>query len=206
MEPISIFRDNPRGVTERLARATVGIAGVGGVGSNVAWLLARAGLGRLIVADHDRVEPSNLNRQFYFMDQVSLPKVAALADNLARIRSGLDIVTHRTMLDRESSCRLFAGADLLVEALDRDVSKIMLLESWMTGLPGVPIVSCSGLAGEGRSEDVRIDRREGLTIVGDQTSDLSGGTLSSRVCLVASLMAAEVVSILLRSRPSGRGR
>jgi sulfur carrier protein ThiS adenylyltransferase len=191
-----IFRDNPPGVTGCLSLASVGIAGVGGVGSNVAWMLARAGLGRLTMIDVDCVEERNLNRQFYFGDQIGMSKVGALALNLRRINPALDLVAHQTRIDRDSACKLFRDVDILVEALDLESSKVMLLESWMEGLPGVPIISCSGLAGEGHLEALRVDRRDGLIIVGDQESDLSEGTLSSRICMVAAMMASEAISIL----------
>ena len=198
MEDVSVnlFSDCPSGLAPLLRSATVGIAGAGGIGSNVAWLLARAGTGRLVVADHDVVETSNLNRQFYFLDQVGRPKTEALGENLKRINPGLELVLHRERIVPGNACSLFREADLLVEALDRESVKVMLLESWLLGLPGIPVVACSGLAGEGGTDDVRVDRRSGLTIVGDQSSDLSLGTLSSRVCLVASMMANEAISLL----------
>jgi sulfur carrier protein ThiS adenylyltransferase len=191
-----MFRDNPPGVAECLSRTSVGIAGAGGIGSNVAWMLVRAGLGRLVVVDFDHVEERNLNRQFYFRDQTGMSKVDALAESLLRINPGLDLTAHRTLIDRDNACGLFGGTDVLIEALDLEDTKVMLLESWLEGLPGVPIVSCSGLAGEGPLETLRVDRRDGLIIVGDQESDLSAGTLSSRVCMVAAMIACETVSIL----------
>jgi sulfur carrier protein ThiS adenylyltransferase len=195
-EPAVMFRDNPPGVAECLQRASVGIAGIGGIGSNVAWMLVRAGVGRLTVIDLDRVEERNLNRQFYFQDQIGMSKADALARSLMRINPGLELAARRTLIDRDNACGLFTDADLLIEALDLEPAKVMLLESWLEGLPGVPVVSCSGLAGERRVEALRIDRRDGLTIVGDQESDLSEGTLSPRICLVAAMMAGEAISIL----------
>lgn len=192
----NLFRDCPPGLAPLLHRSTVGIAGAGGIGSNVACLLARAGTGRLIIADHDVVETSNLNRQFYFLDQVGRPKIDALGENLLRINPALELELHGETIAPGNACGLFGKADLLVEALDREDVKVMLLESWLLGLPGVPVVACSGLAGEGCTDEVRVDRRSGLTIVGDQSSDLSLGTLSSRVCLVASMMANEAISLL----------
>ena len=191
-----IFRDNPPGVTEAMQGCTVGLAGAGGIGSNVAAALVRAGLGRLIVADFDRIEPANLNRQYYFTDQIGFPKVVALRRNLELIHPGVRVDVHERMLDSESAGALFSDADILVEALDGEEAKVMLLESWFSLLPGVPVVSCSGLAGYGGTDSIRIDRREGLVIVGDQESDLSLGTLSSRVGIVANMMANEVISII----------
>lgn len=192
----AMFRDNPPGITDCLSEASVGIAGAGGIGSNVAWMLVRSGIGRLTIADHDVVEERNLNRQYYYRDQIGVPKVGALAENLLRIRPELDLTMHRVRIDRENACTLFAGTDLLVEALDLEEAKVMLLESWLGGLPGIPVVSCSGLAGEGRLEELRLDRRIRLTLVGDQRTPLSEGTLSPRISMVAAMMAAEAIAIL----------
>ena len=96
-----MFADNPAGVFEALSRATVGIAGAGGIGPTVAVLLARAGAGRLVVADFDDVEARNLNRQSYFLDQVGMPKVQALGQTLARISPLIRYEGFAARLDRE---------------------------------------------------------------------------------------------------------
>ncbi|HOI43193.1 MAG TPA: ThiF family adenylyltransferase, partial [Elusimicrobiales bacterium] len=77
-----IFSRHDPAVLAALRPAVVGIAGAGGLGSNIALALARAGVGRLILADFDKVEPSNLNRQQYTVDQIGRRKVKALKDNL----------------------------------------------------------------------------------------------------------------------------
>ena len=105
----------------------IGIAGVGGIGSNVALNLVRSGIDRLTLVDFDRVEPSNLNRQFYFADQVGRLKVEALAENLRRIRTGLRLVTRAERIDPHNCRVLFADCELIVEGLDRIGDKKMLL-------------------------------------------------------------------------------
>jgi len=196
-----LFKDNPPGVTETMQACTVGLAGAGGIGSNVASALVRAGLGKLVVADYDRIEPSNLNRQYYFTDQIGFPKVVALRRNLELINPEVQVETHERMIDTRNAASIFSGADILVEALDLDEAKVMILETWLSGFPGVPVVSCSGVAGYGRTDRIRVDRREGLIIVGDQESELSQGTLSARVGIVASIMANEIIAII-RGRAS----
>lgn len=192
-----VFSDNPPGLTSLLATARVGIAGCGGIGSNVAMLLARAGVGTLVIADHDSVVTRNLNRQHYFAPHIGMPKVSALKDQIEDIRSGTTVETHETMIDPGNAVLLFEGCDLLVEALDLDESKEMLLCAWLEGMPDTPVIACSGIAGSGAPERIRADRRgRGLTVVGDGISDLGQGTLSARVSLVASMMALEAVRIL----------
>ena len=190
------FRDNPPGLTGLLNTSSVGITGAGGVGSNVAASLIRAGVGRLVIADFDSVELHNLNRQFFFRDQIGYPKVEALKYNLELINPDAEIEIHTRLIDPENACSFFADCDVLVEAVDREETKVMLLESWLRGLPGKPVFSCSGIAGFGKTDSIRVDRRQNLTIVGDQESNLALGTLSARVAVVAAMMANEIIEYL----------
>jgi sulfur carrier protein ThiS adenylyltransferase len=201
----SAFRDNPPGLTVRLDTSSVGIAGAGGIGSNVAALLVRAGMGRLVIADFDSVELHNLNRQFFFRDQIGYPKVEALKYNLQLINPDAEIVIHNRHIDHDNACSLFCDCDVLAEAVDSEESKVVLLESWLAGFDDKPVFSCSGIAGSGRTDSIRVDRRRNLTIVGDQESRLSLGTLSSRVAIVAAMMANEIIEYLLLSAPDQIG-
>jgi len=194
-----MFSDNPTGVCSALGSATVGVAGAGGIGSNVCIALTRAGIRRLVVVDMDTVELRNLNRQQYYLDQVGEVKVRALAVNLLRINPDLRIETHETRIEPDNACSLFEGCDVLVEALDSESEKVMLLEAWLSGMGKVPVVACSGLAGSGRTGLLKVDRRNNLTIVGDQASELELGTLSSRVAIVANMMANEVIQLMICS-------
>ena len=146
-----IFERNVPGTTEKLQRATVGIAGCGGLGSNAAMLLARAGVGRLILADPDAVELSNLNRQHYFRSDVGRPKVEALADHLRAVDPAIALALHPAELAPGDVPKVFAEADLLVEAFDLAERKRWLIESWCRAFPGRPIVAASGLSGAGRT-------------------------------------------------------
>lgn len=196
-EETNAFRDNPPGLTFFLNRSTVGIAGAGGIGSNMAAILTRAGIGRLVISDFDSVELPNLNRQFYFRDQIGYPKVEALKHNLELINPEVRIEIHNRIIDTQNACPIYSECDLLVEAFDSAEAKVMLLETWLAGLPGRPVIACSGLAGYGRTDLIRVDRREDFTLVGDQKSDLSQGTLSARVGIVANMMANEVIELLV---------
>ncbi len=197
-EENSTFQKNPPGITQLLSKSSVGIAGAGGIGSNVATLLTRAGIGKLVIADFDSVELSNLNRQFYFTDQIGYPKVEALRRNLMLINPEAEIEIHNRPIDHENARGIFASCDILVEAVDREETKVMLLGSWLEGFPNKQVFSCSGIAGYGRTDLIRVDRRENLTIVGDQKSDLSLGTLSSRVSIVAAMMANEIIDYIIQ--------
>ena len=193
-------------LTERerhiLENAKVGIAGAGGLGSNVAMLLVRAGMKKLVIADFDIVNESNLNRQFFFRRQLGEKKIAALAENLRMIEPDLDLSLHDVRLTPENTDFVFAGCNVVVEAFDSAEAKAMLLHSLLP--TGKPIVSATGLAGWGRSNDIRV-RKVGrnLILVGDQTRDVRDGfaPVGVRVGIVAAMQANSVVSLLLGEDP-----
>lgn len=193
-------------LTERerrvLESARVGIAGAGGLGSNAAMLLVRAGLKRLAIADFDVVAESNLNRQFFFRRQIGERKTAALADNLRMIEPELSLELHDLRLTAENIREVFADCQIVVEAFDSAEAKSMLLDSLLP--TGRPVVSAIGLAGWGRSNDIRL-RKVGrnLILVGDQTRDVRDGfaPVGVRVGIAAAMQANSVVSILLGEEP-----
>jgi len=195
LEALMVARHTP-GVHEKIKGSTVGIAGLGGLGSAVAVALARIGVGRLILADFDVVEPSNLNRQQYFIDQLGMTKAAALEANLKRINPYVEYETHCIRLTPDNIPTLFAEADVLVEAFDRADQKAMLLQSFS----GKPIVAASGLAGYGSGETIGV-RRMGkwIHIVGDlETGAEPGcGLMAPRVGIAAHMQANVVLRLLL---------
>ena len=182
-----------------LERARIGIAGAGGLGSNCAMHLVRAGVRRLVVADFDVVGESNLNRQFFFRDQLGMKKVDALKANLLRIDPEAEIEAVDVRLDAATARTLFAGCDIVVEAFDAVAAKAMFLGALMP--LGTRLVTASGLAGWGRSNAIRL-RRMGARVVavGDgETSvgDAGMAPVSPRVGIAAAMEANAVVSWLL---------
>lgn len=181
-----------------LEAARVGIAGAGGLGSNCAMHLVRAGVRHLVLADFDRVAASNLNRQFFFRDQIGEKKVEALAENLLRIDPDLDLELHDLRLDSANLAGIFTACSIVAEAFDRAEAKAMLLS---TLLPlGMPVVAVSGIAGFGRSSAVGI-REIGrkLVMIGDGTSGVDGELFPSspRVGIAAAMQANTVIARLL---------
>lgn len=203
LEALMAARHTP-GVHARVKAATVGIAGLGGLGSAIAIALARTGVGHLVLADFDVVEPSNLNRQQYFVDQIGLPKVEALSANLARINPYVRISAHPVRLTPQNVPALFKGVDVMVEAFDGAEVKVMLLESFGTAFPGTPVVMASGLAGHGPGGTLRI-RKLGphVYVVGDLESDArpGRGLMAPRVGVAAHLQANCVLRLLLGEEP-----
>ena len=142
------------GVHEKVKRATVGIAGAGGLGSAIAIALARTGIGQLIIADFDIVEPSNLNRQQYFLDQIGTPKVYALRDIIGRINPHVRVTACHLRLTADNISEVFGSVQILVEAFDRADQKTMLIETFATMFADRPIVAGSGMAGFGTTNTI----------------------------------------------------
>src|SRR4030067_3070652 len=126
-ESLMMARHTP-GVHQKIKKSVVGIAGLGGLGSNVAMALARIGLGTLILVDFDIVEPSNLNRQQYFLHQIGMPKVEAFQENISRINPYVKVQIYNEKLDRNNMERIFKEAEVVVEAFDRAEEKAMLIK------------------------------------------------------------------------------
>jgi sulfur carrier protein ThiS adenylyltransferase len=188
-------------IENHLKKFRVGIAGAGGLGSNCAAALARTGIGTLVIADFDKVEPSNLSRQYYFVDQVGMMKTAALKENLIRIRPEINIVVHKVKLNRKNITTIFAGCHVIVEAFDKAEMKEMLIETVQKELPGIPLIVGSGMAGWGNTEILKFRKiDETLFVCGDELSEVSENspTLAPRVGIVASMQANTVVEILMK--------
>ncbi|MDD2581678.1 MAG: sulfur carrier protein ThiS adenylyltransferase ThiF [Desulfuromonadaceae bacterium] len=199
LEGLMVSRHTP-GVHHRLKQASVGIAGVGGLGSAVAVALARIGVGRLVIADFDVVEPSNLNRQQYFIDQIGHNKVDALVENLQRINPYITVEPHCVLLGPENIPAVFSGCSVLVEAFDRAEMKAMLVNRALESLPQSTVVAASGVAGHGPNNTIstrRVSRR--LYLVGDDVSEAApgNGLMAPRVGIAAHHQANQVVRILL---------
>lgn len=194
---------NTPGTQAILSKATVGIAGIGGLGSNVAVHLARCGIGRLILADFDVVEISNLNRQHYDRRHIGMKKTDAIKDVLQHINPDLELVTHDAYLDRTNIKTIFEGVDVMVEAFDLAENKSMLMDEWLENLGKMPLVTASGMAGLGPANDIRTRKMgEQLYVVGDlcTESTVGNGLMAPRVILAAAHQSHAVLRILLDQR------
>lgn len=199
LEALLVARHTP-GVHQRIKAATVGIAGLGGLGSQVAVALARIGIGRLVLADFDVVEPSNLNRQQYFIDQIGMSKVEALESTLRRVNPSVELATHNVMLDADNIPVLFAGCRILVEAFDRADQKEMLINTALSNLPDTVVIGASGVAGFEPSESIRVHRLSSkFFVVGDlrTAAGLGVGLMAPRVGVGAHVQANLALRILL---------
>jgi sulfur carrier protein ThiS adenylyltransferase len=187
-------------INAHLSLFRVGIAGAGGLGSNCAVALARCGVGTLVISDFDVVEPANMNRQYYFINQVGILKPFALKENIAKINPDITVIAHPVKLDKSNIPEIYAGCDVIVEAFDSDEMKEMLTETVLTGMPGIPVIIGSGVAGWGNNEAIRYRKvDETLYVCGDETTQVTDEMppLAPRVAIVANMQANTVIEILM---------
>jgi sulfur carrier protein ThiS adenylyltransferase len=186
-------------IKEKLKLKTVGIAGAGGLGSNCAVALARVGIGRLIIADFDVVSENNLNRQYYFYDQINTKKVIALKENIRRINPHVLIDAHDLRLTSGNILEIFTGCDVIVEAFDQADQKEMLIETILSEMPEKPLVIGLGMAGWGMNDSIHCRRVENLYICGDEVSEIRPDLqpIAPRVGMVSNMQANVVLELLL---------
>ena len=184
---------------DKVKGATVGIAGLGGLGSNIALSLARLGVGRLILVDFDRVELSNVNRQAYFIDHIGMVKVEALRALIQKVNPFVTVETHEARVNRDNVVSLFQRVDVLVEAFDQPISKAELSETILTKTK-IPLVAESGMAGPHSSNSIVTRKiRKGFYLCGDGVSDISSGEslMAPRVAIAAGHQANMVLRLLI---------
>lgn len=201
MEHLLVARHTP-GVHEKVRKSVVGIMGLGGLGSLVAVALARIGVGKLIISDYDVVEPSNLNRQQYFTDQIGMKKTEAMAVNLGRINPYVRLETIDEKLTEDSIPRLFKDVDVLAECFDDPVMKAAALRAALTGLTGAGYVGTSGLAGFADNNLIRTrELFPRVYLVGDETSAAGQGQglMAPRVGIAAHHQANQILRLLLKA-------
>ena len=195
-----IFERNVKGSTAILQKAAVAVAGCGGLGSNAAVSLVRAGVGKLILVDFDVVEASNLNRQHFFQEDIGRPKTEALSRYLRAINPGVIVEAHQVKLAPRDVGALFAEADLLIEAFDQAEAKAWLIEAWCIAFPSRPIVIGSGLAGLGDTNSLRVRKAGMIYVCGDEKSDMAMGLCAARVNIAANMQANVAIEILVEKQ------
>jgi sulfur carrier protein ThiS adenylyltransferase len=183
-------------------KVTIGIAGAGGLGSNCAMHLVRAGFKNLVIADYDNVSPSNLNRQFFFADQIGKQKIQALKENLLRIESRLNLTLHNIKLTGENLATVFKDCDVVAEAFDTAEAKEMFLTALIP--TSKKLVSVSGIAGWGRSNSIKVRSvGKNLILIGDcNTSENKDAGIfpeSPRVGIAAAMQANSIIALFLGS-------
>ena len=165
-----------RELQEKIGAARVAVCGLGGLGSNIAILLARAGVGHLHLIDFDRVDLSNLNRQQYFVSQLGRYKTEALAETLEQVAPYCAVTLDTLRVIEDSIPALFAGDGYICEAFDAAEAKAMLINGVLEHFPETWLVASSGMAGLSSANTIRTRRVAGrFYLCGDETSDVDGG-------------------------------
>lgn len=183
-----------------LKTKTVGIAGCGGLGSNCAVALARVGIGKLIIADFDKIEESNLNRQYFFWDQIGEVKSHTLKKNIERINPAVKVISHNVFIEESNFKDLFKNCDLVIEAFDRPDSKEMIVRAMSKFFPDKTLIMGIGMSGFGENNTIKETKYDNLIICGDQQSEVSDENppLAPRVGIVSNMQANVALDILLK--------
>ena len=183
----------------RFSSATVAICGLGGLGSNIAVALARAGIGKLLLIDFDRVDITNLHRQQYKANQIGLYKTDALAENISEISPYTEVETVIQKITEENFAVLLKDSDIVCEAFDNAESKAMLVNGILEQMPDCYLVAASGMAGMDTPNTIRTRKvMKRFYLCGDEVSDVADtvGLVSARVMLCAAHQAHTVLRIL----------
>lgn len=194
-----LLKRNVKGTSEKLKEAKVCILGLGGLGSNVAVLLARLGIGSLKLVDFDTVEVSNLNRQQYRISHIGIKKTEAMKNIIREINPFVEVEILDIKVDRENIYSIVGDIEIVVEAFDRAETKAMLMEELLTNTNKI-VVSASGMAGLGSANEIVTRKiRNNFYLIGDNYSDYEEylGIMSTRVMICAAHQANMVLRLIL---------
>ena len=196
-EKIMIER-HTKNVYNKLKLSAVAIAGLGGLGSNVAIALARAGIGHLHLVDFDKVDISNLNRQQYSIKHIGLYKTEALKSIINEINPYIEITYDTVKVTEDNVKILFKQYTYICEAFDSPEAKAMLINS--LPLSEKKIVAASGMAGYLSSNTI-VTRKitNNFYLCGDGVTDSQdvNGLMAPRVMICAAHEANQIVRLIL---------
>lgn len=190
---------------EKIKNTKILIAGSGGLGSNAAMMLVRCGFEQLTLIDYDDIEPSNLNRQYFFSDQVGQAKVIALQENLLRINPNLKLTIIKDKLNIDNVNTFIENQDIILEAFDDVNAKKTIVEACHNF--SKYIIAVSGLAGVGNSDNIIVRRiNSKFYIVGDFKSDINLNLppMAPRVMIAAAKQVDIILSIVIGNKEVGR--
>ncbi|WP_320950225.1 sulfur carrier protein ThiS adenylyltransferase ThiF [Fusobacterium sp.] len=194
-----LLKRNVKGISKKLKKTRVCILGLGGLGSNVAVLLARSGIGFLKLVDFDTVEASNLNRQQYRISHIGIKKTEAMKSIIKEINPFVETEVLDIKIDRKNIYSTVGDIEIVVEAFDRAETKAMLMEELLTNTNKI-VVSASGMAGLGSANEIVTRKiKDNFYLVGDNYSDYEEylGIMSTRVMICAAHQANIVLRLIL---------
>jgi molybdopterin/thiamine biosynthesis adenylyltransferase len=188
----------------RLAKSRVAVVGAGGLGGQVILLLARVGVGTLVVVDCDLFDETNLNRQALCIEEtLGEPKARVAAEAVAAINPGVRVIPHQVRLNADVIDGILAGCDVVVDGLDNAPDRLLLQDA--AGRLGVPMVH-GALAGfEGRVMTVFPGDAGVKQLYGEAASGTDPdrpeavlGVPAVTAALIGTFQAMEVLKILLK--------
>lgn len=199
MEAQLMARHTPE-VHNKIKKFSIGIAGLGGLGSNAAVSLARVGVGKLLLVDFDVVEPSNLNRQQYFIKHIGMKKIEALKEVISWCNPFVEVDTLDTFINKNNAVDIFKNVDIIIEAFDNPVSKAVLTNAVLTKMRDKKIICASGMAGYFSSNTIRTKKvNKNFYLVGDMENEAKPGVglMAPRVSIAANHEANAVLRIIM---------
>ena len=197
-----LLKRNVKGISKKLKKTRVCILGLGGLGSNVAVLLTRSGIGFLKLADFDTIEASNLNRQQYRVSHIGMKKTQAMKSIIREINPFVEVDILDIKADRENIYSIVGDIEIVVEAFDRAETKAMILEELLTDKNKI-VVSASGMAGLGSANEIVTRKiKDNFYLIGDNYSDYEeySGIMSTRVMICAAHQANMVLRLILEEK------
>ena len=199
----ALIERHGKDIYKKLINSRVAIAGLGGLGSNVAIALARAGIGKLFLVDFDTVDITNLNRQQYFTEDIGRKKTEALSAIIRKINPVIKLETADTYVTEENALSLFKDYPIVCECFDKAENKAMLINTLLGQSDNITVVSASGMAGYGSSNTITTSHpMERLYLCGDKISGIEQGMglMAPRVALCAMHQANTVLEIILENK------
>ena len=187
-------------VYDQLKAGRVAICGLGGLGSNIAISLVRAGVGHIHIIDYDTVDITNLNRQQYLPEQIGTLKTKALGEQLLKINPYIDLKITNIKISEDNMNQLFVDEDIVCEAFDVPETKAMLTEQMLMNHRDKILIGASGLAGYNSSNLIQTKKiTKNFYLCGDGTSDIDsfGGLMAPRAMLCAAHQANMVIRLLV---------
>lgn len=182
-------------VNEKLKKAKVSILGCGGLGSNIAMTLARAGVGELYLYDFDTIEYSNLNRQNYTLDELGGDKAELTKKKIESTLPYVKCHSQNIYLTTENMDTIVDNTDIFIEAFDNKESKTMLFD-YFVGRKDKYLITGTGVSGLGELSDIKIKQINNVTLIGDFTSNPDEGLYLAYVGIIANLEALTAIKIL----------
>ena len=186
----------------KLRNARVAVAGLGGLGSNIAVMLARSGVGELLLVDFDTVDVTNLNRQMYLIPQLGKPKAEALPEILYQINPYLTYRSVCIKVTPNNVKELFSEYPIVCEAFDKPDQKAMLVRELLMQCPKTTVVSGNGMAGYADANEIRTCQvMKRLYVCGDQSTDVGNGIglIAPRVAVCAAHEANKVLQLIMQT-------